>query len=190
MMSRSAILIVSMFFWFAGPSLAKGQMDDMPIGSVVAWLKSVPGTPALPAGWVECNGQVLSDIGSIYNGQAIPNLNGTGGGVPRFLRGAATSGAAGGNENHAHVIQAPNNANCSGECGSGCCSWSAGPSSITSESSPTLPSYYEVVWILKVKASSGTVPAISDWGMIVMTLLVVAAGSIALLRRRSSVPIT
>ncbi len=60
----------------------------VPIGSVIAWHKSLTGTPSLPDGWVECNGQTLSDADSPYNGQLMPNLNGEG----RFLRGAAISG--------------------------------------------------------------------------------------------------
>ncbi len=60
----------------------------VPIGSIIAWHKSLSGTPALPSGWAECNGQTLSDAGSPYNGQVIPDLNGG----ARFLRGAAASG--------------------------------------------------------------------------------------------------
>jgi hypothetical protein len=68
-----------------------------PIGSVVAWLKNLgtTHTPALPSDWVECNGQVLSDATSVYNGQTIPDLNGTGVGNHRFLRGQNTSGGTG-----------------------------------------------------------------------------------------------
>lgn len=47
----------------------------------------------LPYGFVECNGQVLNDSASLYNGQTIPNLNsadGYKGG--RFLRGGTISG--------------------------------------------------------------------------------------------------
>ena len=40
-----------------------------PIGSVLAWLKSFTNTPALPDGFVECNGQALSDSDSPYNGK-------------------------------------------------------------------------------------------------------------------------
>lgn len=49
-----------------------------PIGSVLAWLKSLgtTHTPSLPDGWVECNGQTLSDSDSPYNGDTIPDLNG------------------------------------------------------------------------------------------------------------------
>ncbi|MEK6616102.1 MAG: hypothetical protein AABZ32_08340 [Bacteroidota bacterium] len=62
--------------------------DANPIGSIIAWHKSFTNTPALPNGWVECNGQTLSDADSPYNGQVIPNLNGD----ARFLRGSSTSG--------------------------------------------------------------------------------------------------
>ncbi|HNR31689.1 MAG TPA: hypothetical protein PKI11_12445 [Candidatus Hydrogenedentes bacterium] len=59
-----------------------------PIGTIVGWHKNLSGTPALPGTWVQCNGQVINDAGSPYNGQTAPSLNGTG----RFLRGSATSG--------------------------------------------------------------------------------------------------
>lgn len=53
-----------------------GYMVGPPIGSVTAWLKSLPATPELPVGWVECNGQILDDTGSVFHQAAIPNLNG------------------------------------------------------------------------------------------------------------------
>lgn len=66
------------------------EVGGDPIGSIEAFHKSMANTPALPWGWVECNGQVLSDPESPYNGQAIPDLNNTG----LFLRGGLTSGAS------------------------------------------------------------------------------------------------
>lgn len=69
-----------------------------PIGAIIAWHKDFAGTPALPTGWAECNGQTLSLAGSPYNGATLPNLNGaltadsgtaTKG---RFLRGHTASG--------------------------------------------------------------------------------------------------
>lgn len=74
-----------------------------PVGSILAWHKSLPGVPALLAGgyYVECNGQTLSDSESPLNGQVIPNLNGHASGAnsptigrkaQMFLRGATTSG--------------------------------------------------------------------------------------------------
>jgi hypothetical protein len=72
----------------------------VPIGSVIAWHKSLSGVPALPDGWVECNGQTLSDVASPLNGQAIPDLNGQ----ARFLRGGSTSGTTQSDamQGHAH----------------------------------------------------------------------------------------
>ena len=60
----------------------------VPIGSVISWLKSLTNCPALDDRFVECNGQTLSDAGSVFNGVVIPNLNGN----ANFLYGAATSG--------------------------------------------------------------------------------------------------
>lgn len=56
-------------------------------------------TPVLDEGFVECNGQVLSDLESPYDGETIPNLNGASSGADSpdiarkdkmFLRGCAT----------------------------------------------------------------------------------------------------
>ncbi len=62
--------------------------NGAPIGTILAWHKNFPKTPPLSYGWVECNGQVLDDTNSPYNGQTIPNLNGE----ARFLRGSSVSG--------------------------------------------------------------------------------------------------
>lgn len=73
---------------------------DVPIGTIVAWTNHISGTPALPTGWVRCDGSTISVSGSPLNGQATPNLNGTfttEAGVTssygRFLRGHSLSGA-------------------------------------------------------------------------------------------------
>lgn len=71
-----------------GTTHAWSQAGLVPVGAIVAWHKAFANTPALPSQFVECNGQTLSDAGSVYNGQVIPDLNGGG----RFLRGNATSG--------------------------------------------------------------------------------------------------
>jgi len=77
---------------------------EVPIGSIIAWHKSMPGTPALPSNFVECNGQTLNDSESPYQGAVIPNLNGVLTGAPiatetggntiaaMFIRGGAVSG--------------------------------------------------------------------------------------------------
>lgn len=116
----------------------------VPVGCVIAYLKSLTNTPALPDEFVECNGQTLSDAQSVYNSVVIPNLNGASSQTQRFLRGASTSGTTGGTETHIHtigytyVIQA-----C---CGS-CCALDYG----NTAASGTLPSYYQVVWVMRIK---------------------------------------
>ena len=73
----------------------------VPIGAILPWHKSLTGTPALPVGWVECNGQTLNDEQSSLHGQVIPNLNGQ----ALFVRGGATSGVfqADQMQSHAHL---------------------------------------------------------------------------------------
>jgi hypothetical protein len=145
-----------------------------PIGAVVAWLKSLTGTPAtLPAGWVECNGQTISDEDSVYDGVTIPDLNASAG-TARFLRGGTTSGAEGGSETHGHqwntrlnnngvTIQTEGLSGSASDAGAGYNSsgteqnWTDSNGALnkntgnyTSHSS-TLPSYYTVVWIMRIK---------------------------------------
>ena len=84
-------------------SQADISLNNVPVGSIVAWHKSFLNTPEgtpqeLPPGWVECNGQVLDMDGSPYNGQEIPNLNGPQTSISTqatkgyFLRGHTQSG--------------------------------------------------------------------------------------------------
>jgi hypothetical protein len=118
-----------------------------PVGAVIAWLKSTANTPALTSGWAECNGQTLDDAESPYNGQVIPNLNGASDQTKRFLRGAENSGAPGGSETHSHTQKSGSNA---GKGSTGNNSTDARVGYQTAATS-TLPSYYEVVWIIRVK---------------------------------------
>ncbi len=119
----------------------------VPIGSIVAWHKSFTNTPALPSGWVEANGQVLSDSGSPYNGQTIPNLNGD----ARFLRGGSTSGALQADELKAHTHTVPQGSGLSGGTGT-TGSADQGSNSVSSTGgSETRPINMAVVWIMRVK---------------------------------------
>jgi len=79
---------------------------NVPIGTILAWHKNLTGCPALPAGWVECNGGTLDNPDSPFNGQAIPNLNGG----KRFLRGGSISGdlQADAMQGHKHETGAQN----------------------------------------------------------------------------------
>jgi len=123
----------------------------VPIGGVLAWLKSYTNTPALPVNFVECNGQVLADIASVYNGQAIPDLNT--GANKRFLRGSATSGTTGGANTNAHTHSVTPNTKSQPYQNMDINRPADTTAITTSGPSDTniLPSYYEVVWIMRVK---------------------------------------
>ena len=121
----------------AAPS-ATNVPAAMPVGAVVGWLKSYQGTPALPIGWVECNGQVVSLPGSPYDGMAVPNLNGADQQDKRFLRGSTESGATGGQELHSHAPFLIDRGD-------------KRTVNISSKApASNLPPYYEVTWIMKV----------------------------------------
>lgn len=116
------------------------SLQSPPIGSIMAWAKSLTGVPSLPSGWAECNGSVVSDTGSPLNGTTLPSLNS---GTQRFLRGSTTSGTTGGSDIHTHTIASSGNKANAGAL-----------TTIyvgTTDATSTLPSYYEVVWIIRIK---------------------------------------
>jgi hypothetical protein len=117
----------------------------MNIGSVFAYLKSYTNTPVLPTDLAECNGQTLSDAESPFNGQVLPNLNGTTDNDKRFLRGSTTSGTTGGaaGANHNHPVSLNNK-----EGNTNNIPFMTGTSNTNV---PTIPPYYEVVWVIKIK---------------------------------------
>ena len=132
-----------------------------PIGVVMPWLKTMTGMPTLPDGWVECNGQTLSDSDSPFDGETIPDLNNN----DLFLRGNATSGGTGGADTstlattnlpaHTHTIS------------TGTAGGSTGMITRTDVSAPSanqatgstgsgtafsiLNAYYNVVYIMRIK---------------------------------------
>ena len=138
------------------------SIGDVPIGGIVSWAKTLSGVPNLAEGWVECDGAVLVDALSPLNGQTIPDLNGDN----RFLRGNSTSGGTGGSETHSHVsavaiegseVEVTDDWGTTAQSG-------VGVSSIIRDSSTTgdymfsktkttstLPTYYGVVWIMRVR---------------------------------------
>ncbi len=82
------------------------QVVMVPVGSIVAWLKTLAGVPqTLPVGWVLCDGSAISDADSPMDGQNTPDLNGG-----EFLRGSSTTGGTGGAStvNLAHTHTGPN----------------------------------------------------------------------------------
>ncbi|MBL8034580.1 MAG: hypothetical protein JNJ69_12825 [Leptospiraceae bacterium] len=149
-----------------------------PIGTILAWHKSLTGTPGLPASgeWVECNGQTLSDAQSPYNTQVIPNLNGDAAGanspgqtakLSMFLRGGLTSGTGQQDAFQGHWHKGVNNAAAFFQSGAAPGVFYAGttsasgdlagdPSSDGANGTPrtaneTRPVNMSVVWIMKVK---------------------------------------
>lgn len=110
----------------------------VPVGAVIAWLKDFPGTPALPAEFAVCDGQLLNDPSSPFHGQALPDLNLS---VPRFLRGGSASGATGGSDSFG-TAQADNS-------GSGSAFTVVSPD--FSPGATPFPPFYDVVWIMRVK---------------------------------------
>lgn len=135
----------------------------VPIGAVLPWLKNLTGAPDLPDGWAECNGQVLNDPQSVFNGQTIPNLNGADFGTKRFLRGSTTSGGTGGSDSHGGIVTDSSTTdtntttievdqNLDGTTTYVATSDHAhntNPASI--ESFDNLPSYYHVVFIMRIR---------------------------------------
>lgn len=117
----------------------------IPVGAIVAWLENLTGTPSLPAGFQRCDGSNISDAASPYNGSTTPNLNG----APKFLRGGTSTGTTpagitGGADSHTHSISPG-----TGSVSTGGSSISTCPA-ITGSAS-TLPAYYQVVWIMRIK---------------------------------------
>jgi len=128
-----------------------------PIGTISPWLKSYTNTPALTGAWVECNGQVLSDADSVYNGQTIPDINGYTG-TQRFLRGGGSSdgstptasGDTGGSDTmaHTHNTNAASNPN---NASDGSRNYAAIGVVTAASNTENRPPFYEVVWIIRVK---------------------------------------
>lgn len=120
------------------------EQGNLPIGSVIAWHKSITGAPAtMPGCWVECNGQTLSDSDSPLDGQTLPNLNGNN----NFLRCATTSGGTGGTATHSHTVTGGSiaiNAGASTNAGITAGSFGTGATS-------SLPIYMNCVWIVRIK---------------------------------------
>lgn len=118
-------------------------------------------TPALPSNFVECDGSVLSDADSVFDGATLPDLNA---GTYRMLRGAISSGATGGADTHtlttdempAHT-HTYNHVNFSDSNEAGGSLASTNKASQTTSSTGggsahnNLPAYYSVVFIMKIK---------------------------------------
>jgi len=151
-----------------------------PIGSIIAWHKDFSNTPALPYGWVECNGQTLNDPGSPYHNQVIPNLNGDPNGANSpglsekarmFLRGGTQSGNGENDAFQGHRHSVSGNYNIAATCSNSgsddrradCTSYGTavsisigdpttdGTNGTPRTASETRPKNMSVVWIMRVK---------------------------------------
>ena len=112
------------------------QRQLVPVGTILLWAKSITGVPSIPTGWIECDGSAVSDADSPINGQNVPNL------TNKMIRGAATSGGTGGSDTHSHGLTSKGNApDAQGDCAA----------EGSTDSASTLPAYYEVVFIIKIK---------------------------------------
>lgn len=140
---------------------------NVPVGSIVAWHKSLTGVPPLPEEWIECDGSTITDPASPMYGQTVPDLNHE----QRFLRGNTASGTTGGEAKHAlttaemaahsHTVKTL----CSSTITNQMNAIRANPGDIvrtTCGSSPTTfegnsnphnnePQYFDAVWIIKIK---------------------------------------
>ena len=129
----------------------------IPIGGVVAWCKSLSAAlPPLLPNYVECNGQVLSDGGSVLNGATIPNLNGAVavGLKGRFLRGDSTSGTTQTPQNYAHthdVLRRTNSGDADNYCDGGTGADLAQAASTSEGGTEARPYSYTVVWVMRIK---------------------------------------
>ena len=119
-----------------------------PVGGVTGYLKNLGSIPALPGLWLECNGQTVSDAGSPLDGVTLPDLNGAQGGPASFLRGANASGGTGGSESHTHGVDLNVNG---GSAQMGADFTMVPPGSYNTDAAPSLPTYYGVVWVVRVK---------------------------------------
>jgi len=123
---------------------------DIPIGTILAW----DGQGVLLPNFVGCNGQVINDPASPYNGKKLNDLNGEN----RFLRGNAIPGeigGTGGSNTHIHKIADPSwsKLNNSNSTGSSYGEILKKQSLITqpSLSSDSLPPYINIIWVIRIK---------------------------------------
>jgi len=119
----------------------------LPVGSVIAWLKSYTSTPStLPGGWMECDGSTISDADSPINGVTVPDLNGNN----YFLRGNSTSGGTGGSEtaDYDHNHNNTTSANWDSDTDGAITSTDA---TTTLDGQENRPPFYNVVWIMRFK---------------------------------------
>jgi hypothetical protein len=129
---------------------AGAQLGYCPVGGIIAWHKNINIAPLqLPFGWIECNGQLITE-GSLI-GLTAPDLNAAGN---RFLMGYATSGTTGDTSNHNHDYSGTTASENQAPTGAGPSSGAAVQRhthnySGTTTNKKVLPPYFTVVWIMR-----------------------------------------
>jgi len=119
-----------------------------PIGTIIAFDKTFTGVPTLPAGWLECDGSVISDAESPINGQTLPDLNGDN----RFLRGNTMSATTGGDTHtHTGTTGYPSVQSSNAKVGTFANADAYHVHTFTTASATLEPPYYNVVFIMRVK---------------------------------------
>lgn len=144
------------------PTTAFTAAEAVPIGCILPYLKNFTSVPAMPTGFLECDGSVINDADSPMNGETLPDLNGN-----EFLRGAATSGGTGGGttgsgSNHSHgsgTLATDSQSGARANAAGGTATTVAHAHDVDSGSTAnegshthaSQPKYYNVVWIIRIK---------------------------------------
>ena len=84
--------------------LARNSLDSVPVGAIVDFWWPSGMAYELPAGWLPCDGRVVNDPESPFNGKQLPDLR------DQFVRGAPTSAQildTGGSVSHTHQVSIP-----------------------------------------------------------------------------------
>lgn len=129
-------------------------LGRVPVGSIVAWTNHITGTPqTLPAEFVQCLGQTITDPASPMRGQALPNLGGSGG--TNFLSGTTTSGSNGGGTNYSINLNATSETIWGNSTSTTSTPVSFSITTLNSSSAVTFnqnaPAWYGVLWIMRIK---------------------------------------
>lgn len=141
------------------PANVAGRQGEVPIGGIISWYKALIGVGSqLPDGYVECNGQVLSDPESPLTGQTIPDINGSISAQQNFIRhGTAASASAAGNADAVTSVPAVSLSNSSTSFtspgGSGLSVITAVNMTVNGAAcqSQILPKYFLVVAVMRVR---------------------------------------
>lgn len=113
-----------------------------PVGSIIAYHYDFANSKKLiPVGWIECNGNLISDADSIFNGLTSPDLNGTTDADSKFLRGNSTSGTTGGTDLHGHSAATASHTN----------NVNTYRTTVYVAANYNIPKYFNVKWIMRIK---------------------------------------